>query len=264
MYAQTVFPRTVPRGRLFALLFALGLLGVLSLLQVPVQLPAGVEVPISPDLLRWIGLAQSGLLVAIAVTVGLFTAPKVGLAAPVATAIVTRQPWWPILRRQVGPASVGALLGALVLFVYGLLQPLLMPEVLTAAEGMELPLLMRVLYGGITEEILLRWGVMSLFVWLIWRVGQRGQGTVRPALVWSGNILAAVLFGIGHLPALAALGVTFTVPMVLAVVVGNALAGIIFGRLYWRKGLEAAILAHAGTHVVTVLVSLPLLNFLLS
>lgn len=254
----------VPRGRLFAVLFGLGLLGVLALLQLPVQLPAGVEAPLSPELLQWLGIAQSALLLAIAVTIGLFTAPKVGLAAPVVNAVVTGQPWLPPLRGQLRPALVGAILGALVLFVYGLLQPLLMPELLIAAQGSEPPLLMRVLYGGITEELLLRWGVMSLLVWLIWRVGQRGRGEVRSGIVWAGNLLAALLFGIGHLPALAAFGVAFTVPMVLAVVIGNALAGIVFGWLYWRKGLEAAILAHAGTHVITVFVSLPLLNLLLS
>ncbi|MCB0065055.1 MAG: CPBP family intramembrane metalloprotease [Caldilineaceae bacterium] len=254
----------VPRGRLFAVLFGLGLLGVLSLLQLPVQLPAGVEAPLSPEVLRWLGLAQSALLVAIAVTIGLVTAPKVALAAPVATALVTGQSWWQPLRGQWRAALVGAALGALVLFIYGLLQPLLMPELLAAAQGTEMPLLLRVLYGGITEEILLRWGVMSLLVWLVWRVGQRGQRAPHPGVVWSGNVLAALLFGAGHLPALAAFGVAFTVPMVLAVVIGNALAGIIFGWLYWRKGLEAAMLAHAGTHVITVFVSLPLLNLLLS
>lgn len=263
-YMQKPVSPAAPRGRLFIMLFGLGLLGVLSLLQMPVQLPEGVEVPISPELLRWLGLAQSTLLVAIAVTVGLFTAPKVGLAASVLNTAITGQPWWLALRRQAGPALVGALLGALVLLIYGLLQPLLMPEVLVAAQGTELPLLMRVLYGGITEEILLRWGSMSLLVWLFWRVGQRGQGAVHPGIVWGGNLGAALLFGVGHLPALAALGVTFTVPMVLAVVVGNALAGLIFGWLYWRNGLEAAMLAHAGTHLITVLISLPLLNLLLA
>lgn len=256
--------RVAPRGRLFIVLFGLGLLGVFSLLQVPVQLPAGVEAPLSPELLQWIGIAQSALLLAIAVTIGLFTASKVGLAAPVANAVVTGQPWWPLLRGQLRPALVGAILGAIVLFVYGLLQPLLMPELLVAAQGTEVPLLMRVLYGGITEEILLRWGIMSLLVWLLWRVGQRGQGVVHSGIVWSGTLAAALLFGVGHLPALAAFGVAFTVPMVLAVVIGNALAGVIFGWLYWRKGLEAAILAHAGTHVITIFVSLPLLKLLLA
>ncbi len=263
LYATGLTSHAYPRLRLFWLLFGVGMLGVLTLLQMPIQLPEGVVAPFPPEVLRWIGMAQSGILVALAVTLGLFTAAKVGLAAPVAEALVTGQPWWPRLRNQRWPALIGAILGALVLLVYALLQPLLMPELLAAAKGTQLPLLMRVLYGGITEELLLRWGVMSFFVWLIWRVGQRGTGVATPGVLWGGNIVAALLFGVGHLPALAAYGVAYTVPMVVAVVLGNALAGIIFGWLYWRKGLEAAILAHAGTHLITVLISLPLLNLLI-
>jgi membrane protease YdiL (CAAX protease family) len=33
------------------------------------------------------------------------------------------------------------------------------------------------------------------------------------------------------------------------VVAANALPGLAFGWLYWRQGLEAAILAHALAHV---------------
>jgi len=260
---QEMKTQSPPRGPLFLLLFGAGLLGVLSLLQLPIQLPEGIEAPISLELLRWISLAQSGILLALAVTIGLFTAPRVGLSAPVAEALVTGQPWWGVLRRQGRPALIGAILGAIVLFIYGLFQPWLMPELLAAAEATEQPLLMRLLYGGITEELLLRWGVMSLFVWLLWRIGQRGRGVAKPGVVWGGNLLAALLFGIGHLPAVAAYGISFTLPMVLAIIVGNTLAGLVFGWLYWRKGLEAAILAHAGTHLITVLIGMPLLELLL-
>ena len=257
-----LLPPSTSRWRLFILLFVFGLLGILSLLQMPIQLPEGVDTSLSLDALRWIGLAQSALLLAIAVLIGLFAAPKVGLTVPVAEAFVAGRPWWSQLRRQLWPAVVGAALGALILLLYRLLQPIIMPEVLIASRDGDLPLLTRILYGGITEELLLRWGVMSLLVWLFWRVVQRGRGVPHDSIVWGGNVCAAVLFGLGHLPALATFGVAYTTPIILAVVLGNALAGILFGWLYWRHGLEAAILAHAGTHVITVLITLPLLSLL--
>jgi membrane protease YdiL (CAAX protease family) len=50
-------------------------------------------------------------------------------------------------------------------------------------------------YGGIVEEILLRWGVMTLLAWAGWRVLQHGKGTPRPAIIWTASIIAALLFG---------------------------------------------------------------------
>lgn len=41
------------------------------------------------------------------------------------------------------------------------------------------------------------------------------------------------------------------------VVLGNAAFGLVAGWLYWRYGLEAAVLAHAGAHVGVVAMGLP-------
>lgn len=249
-----------PRLRLALLLWSLGLAGAFSLLQMSIRLPEGIEAPFSATTLRWLGVLQSGVLVSLAVLIGLFTAPNVGLAAPVAEAVVAGRPWWLLLRRQLWPAFLGALLGAFVLGIYGLLQPWLMPALVAAAQATPMPLLVRVLYGGITEELLLRWGGMSLLVWLLWRFGQRGQGQPQPGVVWIGNLLAALGFGLGHLPIVATLGVAYTLPLVVAIVLGNAMVSLVYGWLYWKKGLEAAMLAHAGTHLLTVLLIAPLLN----
>jgi len=41
-----------------------------------------------------------------------------------------------------------------------------------------------------------------------------------------------------------------TLALTLFVIVGNSAFGLIAGYLYWKKGLESAIIAHALTHVV--------------
>jgi membrane protease YdiL (CAAX protease family) len=66
-------------------------------------------------------------------------------------------------------------------------------------------LLLGVLYGGIVEELMLRWRFMTLLVWIGWRLFQRDEGLPSPAIVWTAIILAALLFGLSHLPALAGL-----------------------------------------------------------
>ena len=114
------------------------------------------------------------------------------------------------------------------------------------------PLATRLLSGGITEELLLRWGVMTLLVWLAWRLLQKGKG--KPRAVWfvSAIIISSVVFGLGHLPLVRALAVNFTVAIVGYIVVANALFGFIAGYLYWKRGLEAAIIAHMLAHVVII------------
>ena len=67
--------------------------------------------------------------------------------------------------------------------------------------------------------------------------------------------IVAVIFGIGHLPATSAL--TQLTPLVIArAIVLNGIAGLVFGWLYWRKGFEAAVVAHF-TADVMILVILP-------
>lgn len=100
-----------------------------------------------------------------------------------------------------------------------------------------------VLYGGITEEVMLRWGLMSGVAWLL----ARAFGP-RPAVFVAAALVAAVLFGAGHLPAMAQV-VELTPAMAMRTVTLNALAGMVYGLLFWKRGLEAAMLTHAATHV---------------
>jgi membrane protease YdiL (CAAX protease family) len=115
-----------------------------------------------------------------------------------------------------------------------------------------LPFLMRLLYGGVTEEMLLRWGLLTLLVWALWRIFQRGRGTPRTIHFVTAIVISSVMFGIGHLPLVVALGIAFTLPIVTFIVFANSLFGLVAGYLYWRKGLEAAIIAHMTTHIVIV------------
>ena len=69
-------------------------------------------------------------------------------------------------------------------------------------------------------------------------------------VLWVANILAAVLFGVGHLPTATAIGLPMTGLLVTQIIVLNGLAGLAFGWLYWRYGLESAMLAHFSADIV--------------
>ncbi len=110
-------------------------------------------------------------------------------------------------------------------------------------------------YGGIAEEVLLRLFVMTFLIWIGMKLFRKAQPT--NTIIITSIIVAAVLFGLGHLPLTATL-TTITPFVVVRAVVLNGVGGIVFGWLFWKKGLESAILAHFTTDVV-LLTLLPVL-----
>jgi hypothetical protein len=181
---------------------------------------------------------------------GAWLAPKVGLDAPLVRAGMEKRPLKPILRDQVPAALLLGLVMAAVLLVYGTYYGSKLAVGGGApGPGLEIPLITRILYGGIVEELMLRWGVMSLFVWLAWKVSPSRGGTVPAWCCWLGLSLSSLLFAAGHLPVLFALQASASAELVGAVLIGNSIGGMLFGWLFWKRGLEAAVMAHALAHV---------------
>lgn len=103
-------------------------------------------------------------------------------------------------------------------------------------------------YGAVNEEVLLRLFLFTLFYFLVGRC-VKIHGNNRSIILWCINILVALLFGIGHLPA----AFKLTPPSafeVFRVLFLNGIAGIVFGWLYWSKGLWAAIASHFMTDLI--------------
>lgn len=251
---------TLNRGsfvKKFAPLFVAGSIGVLSTIPYARQQVASLAGDAaSPAALVAAGLLQATVMVAGAVAVGLALAPRLGLRSLLVERAEEGTPVLPTLRRQAPIAATMGVLGFALIVIADQIFGRFMPPVKESAARIVETLshtsvssvLMSLLYGGITEEILLRWGVMTLLAWLGWRLFQRGTGTPRGTIMWGAIILAAVLFGIGHLPAASTIfGLTPVV--IVRTIVANAVFGIIAGWLYWRHSLEAAMLAHMTAHV---------------
>jgi hypothetical protein len=113
--------------------------------------------------------------------------------------------------------------------------------------------LCEILYGGISEEIMLRLFVMSLLAFLIWKLFFRKTAPEQlPTGVFiAANLLAAALFAAGHLPATITFFGTLTPLIVLRCFLLNGAFGVWFGYLYRKYGLSYAMLAHALVHVVS-------------
>ena len=232
-------------------LWLAGMLGVATLfiMVIPQQI-ADTVLPAPLWLLILISILQSGVLLAIAVWLGVRLAPQVGLRADVFLAAATGTAVVEVLRPQWRVGLLGGLAGGVGLFLFAMFTPVVLSE---GGQAFSLPLVARVLYGGSTEELLLRWGLMSLLVWLPWRILQGKTGEPRQAYVWFAILLSAVIFGIGHLPAAAAMLGELTGDVVLFIVGANSVFGALFGYLFWRYGLEAAIIAHGVSHIVSFL-----------
>lgn len=251
----------VLRTRLFVILLIAGFAGILSFLFVDLSSLLAVlpgtdtaKMP-SPLMIKLLSLIQPTILLVVAVWAGVFLAPKCRLSAPAFEALARNDNFLAPLKPQMIPGLIGGLLGGLAIVLSWVLwRPFLPPEFVTRAEQLNqfLPLPTRLLYGGFTEELLLRWGVLTLLVWAAWRLFQKGKGEPKRVFFVSAIVISSIIFGLGHLPIAAALASGLTAAVVLYVVTANSAFGLIAGYLYWRKGLEAAILAHMLAHVVIV------------
>jgi hypothetical protein len=112
------------------------------------------------------------------------------------------------------------------------------------------------LSAGINEELWLRLGLMTFLVWLGTKLMK--QERPSPRIVWIANGLTAIAFGMLHLPLAATLG-PLTIVIVVRVLLLNGIAGIVFGWLYWRRGLLAAMVAHFITDIVLHVVAAALI-----
>lgn len=239
----------LPRLRLGILLWSAGTLGAVTVtLGVLPQLSSKMPLPGPLWLITAASFFQSGLIVALAVWCGVALAPALGLRAPVCEAFALRRPIMTALKPQLVPGLVGGVLGGPLLFGSLRLSP---APIAALQDQFNPPLYARMLYGGITEEVLLRWGVMTGFTWLAWRLFQGKHGAVKPGLFWGAIAASALLFGAGHLPIASFLLGPLNGTVVLFVVGLNATFGVLFGWLFWRRGLEAAMIAHALTHLVS-------------
>lgn len=108
-----------------------------------------------------------------------------------------------------------------------------------------------ILYGGVMEEVFMRLFLMSLLAWLGWRLFFRRRETAPDGVIIAANILAALLFAAGHLPATAAAFGTLTPLLLARCFLLNGGFGLVFGRLYRRYGIQYAMLSHAVLHIVS-------------
>ncbi|MFH5797771.1 type II CAAX prenyl endopeptidase Rce1 family protein [Haladaptatus sp. CMAA 1911] len=160
-----------------------------------------------------------------------------------------------LTRMAVLGVVVGAFLSMYELFVVRPIQMRVGVDVVADMVSLSLPVRFvgMPLYGGLTEEVFWRFGLMTFLAWLSTFVSRTEDGHPTNGGIWAANVLSAVGFAFIHLTPL------FAANAVTPLSVGVTLAGIcVFGALlgwcYCRYGLEASMTVHLVTNVVLVLV----------
>ena len=195
------------------------------------------------------GIVQNLVLVAIAAAIGTALAPEVGLSAPVFEAITSGEPIPSDLSEMILPtiAVTAILVIPFLLAYYGYIRSRLGKETVKVVEEIRIQLGLsgRLLFGGLVEEILTRWGLMTLMVWL----GTLIVGPATSAVYWAAIVVSGLLFGLGHLPGLFAAGAQKSSLLYMSAIGTNLWVSLGFGWLYWQYGLIAAVTGHMLFHL---------------
>lgn len=210
--------------------------GLLARIDVPLHSFLALQLLQALTLFTFLGWAGCRLAYAAGLTAG--------WDAPDTKNIAARPRIFALQRTGLTASIVAGCLTGLALLVLAALTASAMPAAASASVP-DIALWKRLaaaLYGGVAEELICRLFLMSLLVWLARRF-MAPDAPLGMKTAWIGIIGASLLFGFGHLPAAAAQW-PLTTTVVVRTVVLNAAGGMVFGWLYWRRGMAHAMLAH--------------------
>lgn len=196
-----------------------------------------------------LAVAQTLLMVFLMSFAGAVLSLRTGLNAPVLDALLLGQPVLGVLQNLILPVLLYTLGGLLVFFVlyYAVVGSILDEATLEIMKKIRAALRPDgcILYGGVVEEVLARWGLMNVIAFF--SILFSGRNT--PLIIWGSIFLSGLFFAFGQLPAYLAAGCQPRRRFIYAVLLLNLWQALLFGWLFWQYGLLAAIIAHMLFHL---------------
>lgn len=208
--------------------------------------------PMPMPVLVTVQLMQSTIVFGGIVALGILLARKVGIEAPILERWLDRtEP-----RNGVGwlriPLLWGTAIGLLIVFLYFLVFLPHIPALPLQAEA-ALPIWKRFLvcfYGAINIELLMRFFVLAFFLWLLRKIMRDRSSRSGPGIFWTANFIVALIYGLSHLPV--AKNLMPLTPIVwVAILLPMGISSLVFGHLAWKRGIEAAMVAHFSADFIT-------------
>lgn len=242
--------------QLVLLLFFVGFAGILTTLPI-----YSYTIDYTPNLFRdfrtllqnnWFYLIGPTISLIIAVTVGTLLHDKVNLRLPLFDNLVGRKE--KSEKSEIKGIVLYGITGGIIggLLITGIIiafSPILPSDLLDAIQSNRVGLITRVFSGAITGEILHRFGFMTFLVWL----GYKMSGKLSPSTYWTAIIVSVILFGAAQLTPTLIIGGTPPASLLFYHLLVSGTSVTIAGWLYWKKGLEAAIITHVVANVIMVL-----------
>jgi hypothetical protein len=248
--SQSISKRFQVDFRAWSWLTLAGIIACMALIPVVVDTYFIQSIPaVTTDQLPQLGLAllSGGALVGVLTFFGLRLSRRIGLEA--ALVLEGRQTFSfifkPAVLTGVGLGIIAAILN----------RVMTLPALFPAPHS--LPTLdanlLKALYGGIFEELCLRLLAVPIAAILIFSIertfSQKMDWAPRKPVLWLAVSLVALLYGCANLVVAAYYGQTLTIFIAARVLLTHGMLGLAFGWLFWRKGIEAAILAHLTTNL---------------
>ena len=187
------------------------------------------------------------VVIGISASAGTYLTSRAGLRSPALDAALAGRPLRPNM--ALAAQAIGA--GIVITLMLIIADAALFTPSLTAAQLSAPPApvwtgALYALYGGLFEEVVFHYGLLAAFVFLAQLLL---PGTPS---YWVAITVSSLALGLFHLVNAAALLPLTALVVTRTLVVGTA-GGIASGWLYWRRGLEAAMVAHGimslGLHV---------------
>ena len=218
------------------------------------------EMPFSIPVLMTINAGINGIIAIILSGFGLLMASRIGLGLPFIEKAINKKPIWHKTGKYIAIGMVaGLFVSALVIEVDALIFAQPLTNILEPT-GVDLRGLRPAFWqgflaafsAGVIEETLFRLFAMTLFLWIGHWLSKNEDN--RPTLIVFviANLLAALLFALTHIGNLSLFEVEPTTAIIIRILVLNSILALPMGWLYWRFGLETAVIGHTTTDIIVV------------
>ncbi|ADZ09441.1 Abortive infection protein [Methanobacterium lacus] len=235
--------------KLFGILLIASIISAVLVLPYTLALSPGLAAVFTPFVLI-AQMIQTLVIFSVAIFLGLILAKRVGFSLPILEGWLEGREVGSYFRSILGISiGLGLLSGVLIVVLSLFFTP-----VTATFQNVELSIplwkgFLASFYGGISEEIVMRLFLMTLIVWIIFKIKKTEDGKPNSLGIWIAIVLSAVIFGLGHLPITGS--ITSITPLIIGrAVLLNGVGGIVFGWLYWKKGLESAMMGHFSADIV--------------
>ncbi|MBP1908461.1 CPBP family glutamic-type intramembrane protease [Methanolobus bombayensis] len=187
--------------------------------------------------------ARSTVIFLAGIFTGLYLGKKVGLKTPVLNSLFEDRH----LPFDFKPAFTQSLIFGIIISLFILILDTLIFTRYSESLLIYLttpPLWERILYSvyiSVVEEIVLRFFLVTLLVWISWKIKKTSQGNPTDIGVWISIIIVSSIYALIYLFFSRE---NMDIALAMRIAVFNWVAGTGFGWIYWKKGLEYSIIAN--------------------